>query len=375
MRAVLILFLVGGLISKVVAQESTEPPPGWWVIPKTNTQIKVGGYIKLDLIHDLNPIGSPDFFDVSKIPTDGSKGKSTHLNVKETRLYIDTRSASRVGEIRSYLETDFYGSSGAFRIRHAYIEIDGKWLAGQTWSNFMDESIIPNTLDFEKPAAYAFARHPLIRYKHSLSTDSYFGIAIEEPSTSAQAPAAAGKFESHLPDLTGRYRITKPWGHVQLSAFIGKLTYRFTTDETDAITLYGGNLSGQFNLFKKKDKLFYQAVYGPGVGRFRGGLSAAPDENGELTPLIDAGMTIGLEHRWSEDFSSLFLYNVGRVNNTEGQPNNSIQGTDYVATNLLWYFTNHAFVGVEYLWGLRKDFDEAEGTANRIQLSLRYTFN
>ena len=117
----------------------------------------------------------------------------------------------KVGEIRTYVEGDFYGSGGAFRLRHAFVEIDGKWLAGQWWSTFMDENIIPNTLDFEKPGAYAFARHPMLRYKHSFSTDAYFAIAVEQSSINAQAPAQAGNFENPLPDLTARYRITKPW--------------------------------------------------------------------------------------------------------------------------------------------------------------------
>ena len=86
--------------------------------------------MKFDLIHDFNPIASPDYFDVSKIPTDGSEGQSTHLHAKETRLYLDVRTPSKAGELRAYVEGDFYGSGGSFRFRHAFVEIGGKWLAG-----------------------------------------------------------------------------------------------------------------------------------------------------------------------------------------------------------------------------------------------------
>nr|MCU0403726.1 porin [Chitinophagaceae bacterium] len=145
--------------SPALAQSDTSLPKGWWHIPKSDVRFKFGGYVKADLIHDFNPIGSPDFFDVSKIPTDGSEGQTTHFNLKETRLLLDVRTPSKIGDIRAYIETDFYGTSGALRIRHAFIDINDKWLIGQWWSNFMDENIIPNTLDFEKPTAYAFARH------------------------------------------------------------------------------------------------------------------------------------------------------------------------------------------------------------------------
>lgn len=361
-----------------VAQEAVHSspqdlPPGWWLIPGTKTQIKAGGYVKFDFIHDFNPIGSPDFFDVSKIPTDGSKGESTHLNVKETRLYLDIKGPAKNGQIRGYIEGDFYGTGGALRLRHAFIEVNDKWLAGQTWSNFMDENIIPNTLDFEKPAAYAFARHPLVRYKHFVSKSSYVALAVEEPSASGQAPPDAGRFENPLPDLTARYRVTKSWGHIQLSAFAGKLVYRFNSGGTQSVTMFGGNLSGQFNL--NQDKLIYQLVGGPGVGRYRGGLSAGLDENDELVTLSDLGFTLGYEHRWSPALSSLFLYNTGRVDNSEGQTGAALHGADYIATNLLWHFSEKAFAGVEYLWGLRQDVDGAEGDANRLQLSVRYSFN
>ena len=273
---ILILIVCVQANGQVTTDAPAEVPPGWWEIPKTTVRMKIGGYVKFDLIHDFDPIGSPDYFDVSTIPTDGSKGETTHMHAKESRVFLDFRSPSKVGELRAYVEGDFYGTSGAFRLRHAFVEINnGKWLAGQWWSNFMDETIIPPTLDFEKPAAYAFARHAMFRWKQSLSADSYLAIAVEEPNTRAQTPTEPGKFESPLPDLTARYRITKKWGHVQLSAFAAQLHYRFSAGGSDKVSLFGGNLSGQLN-FLKKDKLIYQVVYGPGVGRFRGGFSAGP---------------------------------------------------------------------------------------------------
>ena len=352
-----------------------EVPAGWWEIPKTTVRMKIGGYVKFDLIHDFDPIGSPDYFDVSTIPTDGSKGETTHMHAKESRVFLDFRSPSKVGELRAYVEGDFYGTSGAFRLRHAFVEINnGKWLAGQWWSNFMDETIIPPTLDFEKPAAYAFARHAMFRWKQSLSADSYLAIAVEEPNTRAQTPTEPGKFESPLPDLTARYRITKKWGHVQLSAFAAQLHYRFSAGGSDKVSLFGGNLSGQLN-FHKKDKLIYQIVYGPGVGRFRGGFSAGLDENGDLKAITDIGMTAGIQHFWNDKFSSLLVYNQGSNDTTVGQPQTDISSMNYMAVNLIWHFVDNAFAGIEYLRGTREDINEEDGTANRIQFSVKYSFN
>lgn len=346
-------------------------PPGWWQLPKSPVIMTFGGYVKTDLIHDFDPIDSPDFFDVSKIPTDGSEGESTHINVKETRLRLDVRNPDK--GLRAYFEGDFYGSGSSFRIRHAYVEYKGL-LAGQTWSNFMDENIIPATLDFEKPAAYAFARQGMIRYKHSISDKMYFAVALEESKASGVAPTEPGSFENPLPDFTGRFRVTGDWGHVQLSGFLATIRYRYATGGNENVSLYGGNLSGQLN-FLKKDKLIYQAVYGPGVGRYRGGLSVGPDENGDLVALTDMGFTLGVEHYWSDKFSTLVTYNMGGVDNAAGLPGTSLKNASYFAANLLYHLMKGTFVGVEYLRGEREDESGATGTANRLQFSVRYTFN
>jgi hypothetical protein len=372
------LFLIALLLigTSTYSQEKeysadVELPKGWWQIPKTPVIFTFGGYIKTDLIHDFDPIGSPDFFDVTQIPTDGSKGQDTRFNVKETRLLLDVKYPEK--GLRAYLETDFYGSGGALRIRHAFVEYKGL-LAGQTWSNFMDESTIPATLDFEKPAAYVFARHGMIRYKHDINANMYIGIALEESRGTGQAPTEAGNFESPLPDLTGRFRITKDWGHIQISAFLASIKYRFTAGGTDDVTLYGGNLSGQFN-FLKRDKIIYQAAYGPGLGRYRGGESVALDQNGNIEAITDFGLSLGIEHHWNDKFSSLLFYNYGRVENTDGQPGSAAESGTYFAANLLYNVMKGTFIGVEYLRGNRQDFGGADGTANRLQFSVRHSFN
>jgi hypothetical protein len=370
----LTLAMLLGTVALAQTQENSsadELPPGWWKIPKSSVIFTFGGYVKTDMIHDFNPIGSPDFFDVSKIPTDGSKGETTHFNVKETRLKLDVRSPEN--GLRAYIEGDFYGTGSSLRIRHAYVEYKGL-LAGQTWSNFMDENIIPATLDFEKPAAYAFARNGMIRYKHTIADNMYFGIALEESKASGQAPSEPGKFENPLPDLTGRFRITENWGHIQLSGFLATIRYRYDAGNVDDLPLYGGNLSGQFN-FLKKDKIIYQAVFGQGVGRYRGGESVALDQNGDLQALTDLGLTFGVEHYWTDKLSSLLVYNYGDVENTAGQPGSALTSSSYFAANLIYNIMKGTFVGVEYLRGVRDDNDGADGTANRLQVSVRYSFN
>ena len=378
MRYILILYFVIAWNYCAVSQDSlnTSPEikPGWWFIPKTKIQVKVGGYIKLDVIHDFKPIGSPDYFDVSTIPTDGSEGGNTNLHIKETRLFTDIRLPSKIGKIRGYIEGDFYGSGSAFRIRHAFVELGEHWRFGQFWSNFMDETIIPPTLDFEKPAAYAFARHPMVRWKNSIGSKSYIAISIEKPGINAQTPEEPGSFKSPMPDITARYRLSDKWGHVQFSAFIALLKYYYETGGSDGVTIAGVNLSGQINTYRK-DKLLLQVIAGPGVNRYRGGQFAALDENGFLEALRGIGATAAYQRVWSEKFSSLIVFNHGTDKETDGQPVTDMNTGSYFALNTIWNITESVFTGVEYLHGLRKDIDGSSGTADRLQFSVRYTFN
>ena len=172
----------------------------------------MGGYVKMDLIHDLIPIGSPNYLRCEQDPHGRFHRSSTHLQAQETRLRWDVRRDSKFGEVRGYVEGDFYGGTGnPFRLRHAYIDIGGRWLVGQTWCTFMDENIIPPTLDYEKPAAYAFARHAMIRYTQKLGDNAFIALALEQPSASIQTPES-GTVNNPLPDLAMRARRTRKVG-------------------------------------------------------------------------------------------------------------------------------------------------------------------
>ena len=49
------------------------------------------------------------------------------------------------------------------------------------------------------------------------------------------------------------------------------------------MTLWGVDLSGRLKTFGR-DNAYAQFTFGDGVGRYRGGVTAVPDANGELQP-------------------------------------------------------------------------------------------
>ena len=108
--------------------------PGSFKIPGTNTSVKIGGYVKADFIYDVDAdLG--DSFAASAIPADGSdadrKSGNFRSHAKQTRLNFSTWTPTEVGEVKLFIESDFFGQGGnqtfsnstTFRLRHAYGEI------------------------------------------------------------------------------------------------------------------------------------------------------------------------------------------------------------------------------------------------------------
>ena len=193
--------------------EKAEPPPQT-PTPDPQTDgfrvgsfvFRPGGRIKLDIIRDFDPIGSEDSFDTRTIPVDGSDGINSNIHARETRLSLDIRGPAEGRELRMYVETDFYGSGNVLRLRHAFGSYGGL-MAGQTWSTFVDEANIPNTIDFEAPTAFALIRQAQARWTQRLSAHASWSVAVEDNKSSIVPPTGVpGKAEYPLPDLVTRVR-------------------------------------------------------------------------------------------------------------------------------------------------------------------------
>ena len=53
-------------------------------------------------------------------------------------------------------------------------------------------------------------------------------------------------------------------------------------------------------------------TYGDGIGRYRGGMTAVPDETGQLHAVGGTAFMGGYEHFWATRWSTNAVYSVGR---------------------------------------------------------------
>lgn len=337
-----------------------------------SSTIDVGGYVKADLIHDFNAIGSTDTFDPTTIPTDGRPGQNTRLHARQTRLNLDFRPDQDCNDLQLFVEGDFFGEGNSFRLRHGYLRA-GRLLAGQTWSTFMDESILPATLDFESPRSSLLDRRAMLRWTQAVTHCLSVAVALEDPQPTldlAIAPAG-GDVERLGPDLISRFRYETPRWHLQGAGLVRMIGFREVSGARDEAVGWGFDFTGSFRP-REIDRVLFQVAFGEGYESYRQGTDGAVDANGviELNPVL--AWVVGYEVDWTDRLSSTFVYSVAEGTTASFQPASRAEAVDYLAANLVFEPLPRLSYGIEYLYGSRTDKDGARGDAHRLQFSVRY---
>jgi hypothetical protein len=338
---------------------------------------KPGGRVKLDVIRDFQLVGNEDSFDTRTIVIDDDSRDihrdNSNIHAKETRLSLDIRGTVEEHELQMYVETDFYGTSSALRLRHAYGRYNGL-LAGQTWSTFMDEDNFPRTIDFESPTAFAMVRQAQVRWTQTFKAVTW-SAAVEDNKSEIVLPVGIpGEKEFPIPDIVNRFRFDLPRGHITTAAFVGAARFRPLGEEPDTVTLWGTMVSANFTT-KGRDTAYGIATLGDGIGRYRGGITAVPDEGGALHAVRVRAFMAGYEHFWARRWSTNAVYSVATAPEEPFFDDTLNRSVTYGAVNLLyWFLGDRAWTGIEYLYGRREVFGDAPntGTAHRVQYAVRF---
>jgi hypothetical protein len=339
--------------------------------------VKAGGFARVNLIHDSDAIGDRYEFVTTSIPTDGSTGSRTTVSARQTRFNLDLLHSQ--SSLHVFAEGDFFGDRGDFRLRHAYGEFDGLTI-GQTWSTFQDQSIIPNTLDYEGPVGMVFVRQPQLRLAIPWNEQVEIAVAIEDASQSNANidTSFSGSDDHRLPDLVGRLRYELPAAHVQVSSVLREVGFRSDVIPSQSVTGWGVALSGALQP-RMNDQVYAQLAFGEGFARYVEDLAgtnsdAALDVNGNLVALPTIGVFAGWQHLWADCLQSNVVFGYARVSNSTSQSSDAFHQSEYVSGNVIWSpFTNFD-VGCEALWGTRQDKNLAYGEAVRFQFTTTFRF-
>ena len=372
--------------------------------------VNVYGFAMADAIYDFKRV-DPDWEDtlrVTTIPTQsglyGNDGNFT-FSVRQSRLGVEGNYGD---DVTFKLEGELFGVGSdqgqtTLRVRHAYGTYKN-FLMGQTWSNFMDIDIFPNTIDYWGPTGMVFYRNQQATYNFPMGED-LVSIGLEDPSTALtvgrfrdtgycdipNAPpdcdstesTAADVFQSYndIPDLTARYRNNGDFGHYQVAGIVRKLGYeRLDNGDKDYEIGWGINTSTALNTWGR-DQLKLQVAYGEGIGNYMndGGVDIAPDSaditkaDAETVPLW--GLSAYYDHYWSDRWSTSVGWSMTDLDTTDGQGPDEFKKGQIAQINLLHYPRDHVMLGTELLWGQREDVDGSTGSDYQIQFSLKVDFD
>lgn len=361
-----------------------------------NTQLKYGGYVKLDSMWtDYSGASSNgsvydglgrDFYVPSTTPVgDGSNSPDAvfDMHARQSRFNLSTLTKLDSGKtIKTKIELDFIVSPGgnervsnsyAPRIRQAFVIYDG-WLFGQAWSNFKNVSALPETFDFVGPAeGTIFVRQPQIRYtKRGLS------FSVENPESTVTVNGARMETDdASLPDFNVKYTHKADWGHLAIAGLVRKLTYKTESYDADK-SAYGVSFSGRFNMGKNNFK--FMLNQGAGLGRYVG-LNIAHGgvltEDNNIDTIDSTSGFAAYQHHLNDQFRSTVMYSFIDIDNDTDLLNltgNPTKSSMSYSANLLYSPEKKLTFGIELKHAQREVESGVDGDINRIQFSAKYAF-
>jgi hypothetical protein len=392
------------------AAESAKPVmagsvPGSFIIPGTDTSLKIYGNVRVDATYDFNSrnndINNNDWSSaVFAQPLDTNSAnrlrkEQFYATARASRLGIVTSTPSKWGELEVKLEGDFnapnaymgeLGSNGTqFRLRHAY----GRWgnlLVGQTWSNFIDLRSYPDTVDFNPTGDVTLIRQTQLRYTLPLGSSS-LAVSVENPESLSSLPpyqdrSNAGRIDfDRMPDFVVNWTLNGEKAHVSARAVTMEYHNDFRTKRGYALALSGSAGLGPGTLVAGIQG-------GDGIGRymFNSILQGATDTGTDLRLWRALGWHVAFTWPWNSVLRSNLIasqtyFGSDEISNAYGRfwsgradefvPNKRI---DQAGVNLLWSITKNVEAGIEYFWGRRTTFNDEEGIQHRINTMIQYNF-
>jgi hypothetical protein len=366
--------------------------PGTWKLPGSNTEVSIGGYLKLDAIYSDKSTGVNSDFDQFLVPgtipldnADDYEDNQMVMHARQSRLVVQTNTPTDWGNLKAYLEGDFFGgntgnqavsNSYVFRLRHAYGRL-GNLMAGQYWSTFMLVETSAETLDFGGPVGSTFVRQAQLRWIQPFKWGS-LQFALENPETTVldNDGTTLKPDDDSFPDTIVRATFNTSLGRFDVAGMARNLRIDQAGREDDLWT--GAVTVGAIIPTIGKETITFEGNYGNGLGRYIAGnfqdAMINPD-NGELESLTIWGGYIHYRHFWADNLRSTLAYSyITADNDTDYVPDTVNKTFQSVHANLIYSPVPQVDVGLEYIWAQRELENDEDADLNRVQASVTYRF-
>jgi hypothetical protein len=373
---------------------------------KTNEgpRLEIYGFVMTDFGFDFGQI-NPDWFDVMRptqlpsFPNEFGRNGSTFAGVRQTRFGVKGSVPTRFGELKTHFEYDMFASGPeagqtTFHLRFAYGEL-GHFGAGQTWSPFTDEDILPTTLDYIGSDGLSEYRNVQVRWM-PIQGDTRVTIALERPS-STQNP---GRLENRTeiqnistrfpyPDVAGEFRWGGTLGYVKFSGIAGQTRVDDLqpgqVNFNQAVNRWGLNFTSNIKTGGKNViKMGY--LFGAGMENHMNDappvdIGPIPNPGNPTKPfegksLPFRGLSAFYNYFWNDRWNSTAGYSQVGIDNSILQNPNDFHRGQYSIANVLYTPTDNILVGGEVQWGRRTNFaDGFRYNDYKLQFSFKFNFD
>jgi len=359
-----------------------------------DVELELGGRLKLDLIHNDSPVSGEHLsradlaFSPRSIPLTSSTRSDSEFTARESRLWALLRLPLLHRQLSAYAEIDFSETepdnlgrsrlSNIPRLRHAYA-IFGPLTIGKTYTTFVNLSAYPEINDGNGPLGTLNIRQDIVRYTHDFEW-GHWQFSVEEPQTTLSTPAgsAFNPEDETTPDLVTRLT----WEGLDANLSIAAMARNIEADSPgpgNRIDKWGGALSvaGYWRLHDR-DNLRMTLSWGNALGRyvsfgaFTDG-ALAPGREIEFNDLVSG--FVAYQHWWGKNLRSNVVIGLAHLDAATGiVPASANETMASSHLNLLWSPMSDVTVGVEWLYGYRRQVDDRSGNMNRFQLTSIYKF-
>lgn len=342
-------------------------------------EVNLYGYLRADASYQAR--GAATMYNsINTIPLENTpealkQNDQLRTTVSATRIGVNFKTPTAIGDVGGKFETDFYGGStkDQFRIRHAYLTY-GNWLVGQTWSNFIAPDYLPETIDAATYVGGSLQRTPTIRYTANMTKQTSAVFSVEDPKYTA---ATDPDNEMRLPALVGRVNHRFDNGSVMSGrGFVAEK--KTSQDEQWA---WGVGVGGKYQMTPETMlKADYYHVKGDGRFLFWTNTGYVIDEQKQMHSNEFDAISLGLTHQLMPKLRSTLGYGYmraqddntfARINYADSTQNKSLwQGW----VNAIYNPVKPVSLGLEYVYGQRETFDGRNGIDNRVNMMAIYDF-
>lgn len=344
----------------------------------------IGGYVEGVMSYDFDGAINADGFNTWQIPVPGDPELHTRLgaSVNHSTIFLKLVRTTSLGMLQAYVQTNFTGgpSKKSVKLKQAYVTL-GNVTGGLANSTFVDPSTGAPTIDYAGPSGEITGKNILLRYRKALGKHFAVAISAEMPQTSYTTVAADSKsINQRVPDIPLYIQYANGASHIRLSAIMRNLSYRdLVSARNHIVTGWGVQASGIWDCLTLFN-VYGQAAYGKGIGYYIQDLSGngydlVPSATeGKLIAPATLSLTGGLRLNLADNLFLSTTYSLNRLYDQKEMGPQAYRRANYYVANAFYSPISDLQLGVEYLHGTLTTLDHMQGTANRVQAMIKYSF-